>query len=89
MGIARVVLNNSTQVNPTGRQSHRPANKEKSKILASQSVVLSDTRLFVRLPQDHEWRKLSPVGIRKVIVKKYKSHPPSLEKLSLYTQVSP
>ncbi|POS82576.1 hypothetical protein EPUL_004491, partial [Erysiphe pulchra] len=46
---ARVILNNSTQVNLTGIQSRRPANKEKSK---------------------HEWRKLSPAGIRGAIVKK-------------------
>ncbi|KHJ34773.1 putative eka-like protein [Erysiphe necator] len=29
----------------------------------------SDNRLFIRLPLDHEWRKLSPVGLREVIVK--------------------
>ncbi|POS82439.1 hypothetical protein EPUL_005781 [Erysiphe pulchra] len=37
---------------------------------ASQRLALSDKRLFVRLPQEHEWRKLSPAGIREVIVKK-------------------
>ncbi|KHJ34720.1 putative eka-like protein [Erysiphe necator] len=26
--------------------------------------------LFVRLPQDHEWRKLSPAGIREIILQK-------------------
>ncbi|KHJ31262.1 putative eka-like protein [Erysiphe necator] len=29
----------------------------------------SDNRLFIRLPLDHEWRKLSPAGLREVIVK--------------------
>ncbi|POS85461.1 hypothetical protein EPUL_002699 [Erysiphe pulchra] len=31
--------------------------------------IISDTRLFVRLPVDHEWRNLSPAGLREVIVK--------------------
>lgn len=60
---ARVLLNNSTQVYPKGRQSHRPANKGNSKIIASQSMALSDKKLFVRLLQEHEWRKLSPMSI--------------------------
>ncbi|POS84115.1 hypothetical protein EPUL_002931 [Erysiphe pulchra] len=36
----------------------------------SPSITTTDTRFFVRLPQEHEWRKLSPAGIREVIVKK-------------------
>ncbi|POS82700.1 hypothetical protein EPUL_003942 [Erysiphe pulchra] len=38
-------------------------NKSKSSPRASPSLSTADTRLFVRLPQDHEWRKLSPAGI--------------------------
>ncbi|POS88216.1 hypothetical protein EPUL_000796 [Erysiphe pulchra] len=37
----------------------------------------SDNRLFVRLPQEHEWRKLSPAGNREVMAKK-SSIPPSI-----------
>ncbi|POS82948.1 hypothetical protein EPUL_005815 [Erysiphe pulchra] len=36
----------------------------------SQTAALSDKRLFIRLPQEYEWRKLSPAGICEVIVKK-------------------
>ncbi|POS81782.1 hypothetical protein EPUL_006481, partial [Erysiphe pulchra] len=31
--------------------------------------IISDTRLFLRLPMDHEWRNLFPAGLREVIVK--------------------
>ncbi|KHJ33499.1 putative eka-like protein [Erysiphe necator] len=33
-------------------------------------MPVTDRRLFVRLSQEHEWRKLSPAGIREVIVNK-------------------
>ncbi|KHJ33952.1 putative eka-like protein [Erysiphe necator] len=29
-----------------------------------------DKRIFLRLPQEHEWRNLSPAGIREIVVKK-------------------
>ncbi|KHJ31886.1 putative eka-like protein [Erysiphe necator] len=47
-------------------------NKESQKVSHrdNSATSVSDKRLFVRLPQDHEWRKLSPQGIREVIVKK-------------------
>ncbi|POS86354.1 hypothetical protein EPUL_001497 [Erysiphe pulchra] len=62
----RIILSNRIQVNPTGRQSHRPANKDKSKSKnsASQTAALSDKRLFIHLPQEHKWRKLPFAGIR-------------------------
>ncbi|KHJ34127.1 putative eka-like protein [Erysiphe necator] len=78
---ARIILNNITQVNITGRQFHRPVYKEKSKIPATQSVTLSDDRLFVRIPQEHDWRKLSSAGIREVIVKKLQISPSLIGKI--------
>ncbi|POS85814.1 hypothetical protein EPUL_001067 [Erysiphe pulchra] len=56
-------------------------NKSKSSLRASPSLSTADTRLFVRLPQDHEWRKLSPAGIRKVIVKKLHISPSLIGKI--------
>ncbi|KHJ30075.1 putative eka-like protein [Erysiphe necator] len=38
----------------------------------------SDNRLFVRLPADHEWRILSPAGLREVIVKRLSVSPVSI-----------
>lgn len=37
-----------------------------------------DQRLFVRLPQDHDWRKLSPAGIREIVVKRLMISPASI-----------
>ncbi|KHJ32065.1 putative eka-like protein [Erysiphe necator] len=74
---ATVILSGKTKINPTGRQLLRPANKVKSNSSVSQTMAITDKRLFVRLPQEHEWRKLSPAGIREVIVKNYTSHPHS------------
>ncbi|KHJ31883.1 putative eka-like protein [Erysiphe necator] len=49
-------------------------NRNKESQIASHrdnsATSVSDKRLFDRLPQGHEWRKLSPAGIREVIVKK-------------------
>ncbi|KHJ33554.1 putative eka-like protein [Erysiphe necator] len=38
----------------------------------------SDFRLFVRLPLEHEWLKLSPTGIREMIVKRLSISPASI-----------
>ncbi|POS84006.1 hypothetical protein EPUL_004462 [Erysiphe pulchra] len=45
-------------------------NKDKSPTKDSPSMATTDERLFFPLPQEHEWRKLSPGGIREVIIKK-------------------
>ncbi|KHJ35987.1 putative eka-like protein [Erysiphe necator] len=37
-----------------------------------------DMRLFVRLSNEHEWRKLSPAGIREVVFKKLSISPTSI-----------
>ncbi|POS82638.1 hypothetical protein EPUL_004536, partial [Erysiphe pulchra] len=55
---ARVRLNNKTQVATVSKLSQYAPNKEKP------PTAPSDNRLFLRLTQEHEWRKLSPAGIR-------------------------
>lgn len=40
-----------------------------------------DNRLFVRIPVEHEWRKLSPAGLREVIVKKLSISPSLIGKI--------
>ncbi|POS83658.1 hypothetical protein EPUL_004335 [Erysiphe pulchra] len=62
---ARVTQSSKPQVTPMSKTSISVTNKN-----MSPSITTADTRLFVRLPQGHKWRKLSPAGIRKVFVKK-------------------
>lgn len=74
---ARIVHSIKTQV-PTGnKNAPRALNKNNS------NTSVSDNRLFVRLPQDHEWRKLSPAGIREVVVKKLAISPSLIGKIKL------
>ncbi|KHJ34094.1 putative eka-like protein [Erysiphe necator] len=61
---ARIVNCNNTQVSTGNKNVSRVFDKDNS------SKPVSDKRLFVRLPQEHEWRKLSPAGIREVVAKK-------------------
>lgn len=49
----------------------------------SPTLAPADKRFFVRLPQEHEWRKLSPKGIREVIVQKLAISP------SLFGKIKP
>ncbi|POS83000.1 hypothetical protein EPUL_003799 [Erysiphe pulchra] len=67
---ARVNLNATARVAPLGKTSHRSTNKDKSEDTTSSTKAISDKRLFLRLPTDHEWRQLSPAGVREVIVKR-------------------
>ncbi|POS82980.1 hypothetical protein EPUL_006586 [Erysiphe pulchra] len=62
---ARVVVCDKTQLVPSFKASQRQL----------PTISGSDKRLFVRLPQDHEWRKLSPAGIREVVVRKLSISP--------------
>ncbi|KHJ30976.1 putative eka-like protein [Erysiphe necator] len=41
----------------------------------------SDKRHFVRLPQEYEWRKLSPAGLREVLVRKLMISPPLIGRI--------
>ncbi|KHJ36074.1 putative eka-like protein [Erysiphe necator] len=45
--------------------------------------AISDKRLFLRLPQEFEWCKLSPAGIRELIVKKLIISPSLMGKVKL------
>ncbi|KHJ30784.1 putative eka-like protein [Erysiphe necator] len=49
--------------------------------LEKASAAPTDKRLFLRLPQEHEWRKLSSAGIREVIVKKLSISPTLVGKI--------
>ncbi|KHJ35001.1 putative eka-like protein [Erysiphe necator] len=72
---ARVTPSTTTQTAPSGTK------KDKSGIRSPPNKDPSDKRLFVRLPVDHEWRKLSPAGIREVIVKKLSISPTLIGKI--------
>ncbi|KHJ32024.1 putative eka-like protein [Erysiphe necator] len=72
---ARIVNNNQTQAVVGNKSPPKPYNKNNS------STSVSDKRLFVRLPQEHEWRKLSPAGIREVAVKKLSISPALIGKI--------
>ncbi|KHJ36391.1 putative eka-like protein [Erysiphe necator] len=61
---ARVTQNNIIHTTSMSKIRPRGANVEKA------PATPTDKRLFLRLPQEHEWRELSPAGIREVIVKK-------------------
>ncbi|KHJ31243.1 putative eka-like protein [Erysiphe necator] len=72
---ARVFASNKMQDAPKAKISQRQLPKDKSETSGS------DQRLFVRLPQDHEWRKLSPAGIREVIFRKLSISPTLFNKI--------
>ncbi|KHJ36201.1 putative eka-like protein [Erysiphe necator] len=65
---SRIDIITSARVAPAKKTAIRPTNKDKT---TSPTKAILDNRLFLRLPQDHEWRKLSPAGICEVIVKKF------------------
>ncbi|KHJ33391.1 putative eka-like protein [Erysiphe necator] len=52
------------------KTSHRSINKDKSENTTSSTKAISDKKLLLRLPPEHEWRKLSPASVRRVMVKK-------------------
>ncbi|KAI0992422.1 hypothetical protein K3495_g15763, partial [Podosphaera aphanis] len=52
---------------------HQPLRSNVSGIYGKKQQAptkFEDKRLFLRLPLEHDWRKLSPAGIREVVVKK-------------------
>ncbi|KHJ34047.1 putative eka-like protein [Erysiphe necator] len=57
---ARVVVGEKTKTIPSTKASQRQSPTNKT------ATSGADKRLFVRVPQEHEWRKLSPAGIREV-----------------------
>lgn len=72
----QVTLSNKTVGAPVSRTTQHLSNKEKLYVKAS-----LDLRLFVRLPQDHEWRKLSSAGIHEIIVQKLANSPSLFRKI--------
>ncbi|KHJ30457.1 putative eka-like protein [Erysiphe necator] len=68
--VTQSTQSNKLEAIPVSKTKQSVSNKNKSPSLAT-----ADTRLFIRLPQDHEWRKLSPAGIREVIVRKLVTSP--------------
>ncbi|POS84007.1 hypothetical protein EPUL_004460 [Erysiphe pulchra] len=68
---ARVVNSIETQVSAGNKNAPRVLNKDNS------TIPVSDKRLFVRLLQKQERRKLSPAGIREVVVNKLAINPQS------------
>ncbi|KHJ32126.1 hypothetical protein EV44_g3759 [Erysiphe necator] len=73
--VVPTVNNNQTQVVAGNKSAPKPFNKKNS------STPVSDTRSFVCLPQEHEWRKLSLAGIRGVLVKKLSISPALIGKI--------
>ncbi|POS84484.1 hypothetical protein EPUL_003544 [Erysiphe pulchra] len=67
---ARISLSTKTIVAPVRKATQSLTTKNNSPTRDSPSIATTDRRLFARLPQEHEWRKLSPAGIREVIVRK-------------------
>ncbi|POS82282.1 hypothetical protein EPUL_005351, partial [Erysiphe pulchra] len=78
---ARVSVSKITQVAPDGKMTHGLTNKDKSRNTSSTTNDPSDKRLFVRLSQEYAWRKLSPVGIRQIIVQKLMISPSLIGKI--------
>ncbi|KHJ30362.1 putative eka-like protein [Erysiphe necator] len=72
---ARIAHSQDPQVNNKIRGTQKVSVKEKP------ATTAADKRLFVRLPVEHEWRKLSPAGIREVIVKKLMISPTLIGKI--------
>ncbi|KHJ34215.1 putative eka-like protein [Erysiphe necator] len=67
---ARITLSTNAPLAPVRKETQSSTSKNKSPTRDSPKIAVTDRRLFVRLPHEHEWRKLSPAGIREVIVKK-------------------
>ncbi|KHJ35772.1 putative eka-like protein [Erysiphe necator] len=72
---ARVDNSIKTQITAGNKNAPRVLNKDNS------ITPVSDKRLFLRLPQEHEWKKLSPAGIREIVVKKLAISPSLIGKI--------
>ena len=65
----------NTYITPESKIRPRQSNIKKS------LAAPTDKRPFLRLPQEHKWRKLSTAGIREVIVKKVSISPTLIGKI--------
>ncbi|POS86233.1 hypothetical protein EPUL_003538, partial [Erysiphe pulchra] len=74
------LLNSITKsTSPHHRLPVRPPNNiRNSKNAKKSNLEKTDSRLFVRLSPEHEWRKFSPAGTRKMIVKRLSVSPASI-----------
>ncbi|KHJ32131.1 putative eka-like protein [Erysiphe necator] len=75
---SQIDISTSARVAPANKTAIRPTNIDKT---TSPTKAISDKRHFLRLPQEHKWRKLSPAGIREVIVKKLLISPSLMRKI--------
>lgn len=60
----RIDISTTARKAPASKTALRPTNKDKT---TSVTKANSEKRLFLRLLQEHEWRKLFPAGIRELI----------------------
>ncbi|POS83235.1 hypothetical protein EPUL_006328, partial [Erysiphe pulchra] len=60
------ILVNKNSVQPTFNNTNKSTSHIKEP-----NAKPEDKRLFIRLPVEHEWRKLSPAGIREIVFKKF------------------
>ncbi|KHJ32702.1 putative eka-like protein [Erysiphe necator] len=67
---ARIIMNTEIPVAPARKATQSLTSKDKYPTRDSPKKAVTDRRLFVQLTEEHEWRKLSPAGVREVIVKK-------------------
>lgn len=74
------IVNPQTEIRPdfVAHLPSRPIAQNKDKQKKAEIENKSDNRLFVRLPFDHEWRKLSPVGFHEIIFKRLSISPASI-----------
>ncbi|KHJ34775.1 putative eka-like protein [Erysiphe necator] len=63
-------MNTKTPVAPARKATQSSISKDKSPTRDSPKKAVADRRLFIRQPEEHEWRKLSPAGVHEIIVKK-------------------
>ncbi|KHJ33126.1 putative eka-like protein [Erysiphe necator] len=77
-----------------GNSNHKDKDKNLKKVLVATPYIRQsptnktatsgpDQRLFVRVSQEHEWRKLSPAGIREVLVRKLSISPTLIGRIKL------
>ncbi len=78
---ARIDLQNSqSSVIPPNNFKKTVATKHAD---GTNAAASHDPRLFVRLPREHEWRKLSPAGLRELVVKRLSISPSLIGKIKL------
>ncbi|KHJ30337.1 putative eka-like protein [Erysiphe necator] len=65
-------------------QRKGPSTKTQRNLICADKLAPADSkdkRIFLRVPQEHEWRKLSPAGIREALVKMLAISPASISRI--------